>query len=101
MLPAVDPRLHEHRDGSPGQDAEGGKPAGGRQVNPAEIGTRGQLRQQQADGQGEQLYTRAGSFSPDYQGDLRTTSGQYLQGWALDDKEQIANIRRQLGLAGT
>ncbi|MGD9510004.1 MAG: flagellar hook protein FlgE [Geminicoccaceae bacterium] len=44
------------------------------------------------DGQGEQLYTRAGSFTPDYQGDLRTTSGQYLQGWALDANEQIVDV---------
>jgi flagellar hook protein FlgE len=44
------------------------------------------------DGQGEQLYTRAGSFSPDYQGDLRTTSDQYLQGWALDANEQVVDV---------
>ena len=43
-------------------------------------------------GQGEQLYTRAGSFSPDYQGDLRTTSGNYLQGWALDADEAIIDV---------
>ena len=59
------------------------------------------------DGQGEQLYTRAGSFSPDFQGDLRTTSGNYLQGWALDADEaiidvntlQTVNIRSINGLA--
>ena len=44
------------------------------------------------DGQGEQLYTRAGSFSPDFQGDLRTTSGNYLQGWALDADEAIVDV---------
>ncbi|MFO1048931.1 MAG: flagellar hook protein FlgE [Geminicoccaceae bacterium] len=44
------------------------------------------------DGQGEQVYTRAGSFSPDYQGDLRTTSGYYLQGWALDANEQVVDV---------
>lgn len=44
------------------------------------------------DGQGEQLYTRAGSFSPDFQGDLRTTSGYYLQGWALDADEQVVDV---------
>jgi flagellar hook protein FlgE len=44
------------------------------------------------DGQGEQLYTRAGSFSPDFQGDLRTTSGHYLQGWALDADEAIVDV---------
>jgi flagellar hook protein FlgE len=46
------------------------------------------------DGQGEQLYTRAGSFSPDFQGDLRTTSGLYLQGWALDADEAIIDVNQ-------
>ena len=46
------------------------------------------------DGQGEQLYTRAGSFSPDYQGDLRTTSGHYLQGWALDADEEVIDVNQ-------
>jgi flagellar hook protein FlgE len=46
------------------------------------------------DGQGEQLYTRAGSFSPDFQGDLRTTSGYYLQGWALDADEAIIDVNQ-------
>lgn len=45
-----------------------------------------------ADGGGEQLYTRAGSFSPDYLGNLRTPSGHFLQGWALDADEQIADV---------
>ncbi len=40
----------------------------------------------------EQLYTRAGSFEPDFLGDLRTPSGFYLQGWALDADEEIADI---------
>ncbi len=43
-------------------------------------------------GAGEQLYSRAGSFNPDAQGDLRTPSGYYLQGWALDANEAIANL---------
>lgn len=30
------------------------------------------------------LYTRAGSFSPDKDGNLRNSAGFYLQGWALD-----------------
>lgn len=45
-------------------------------------------------GDGEQLYTRAGSFEPDFEGKLRTASGQYLQGWALDADEEIADINR-------
>ena len=46
------------------------------------------------DGSGEQLYTRAGSFNPDFQGDLRTASGHYLQGWALDANEAIVDVNR-------
>jgi flagellar hook protein FlgE len=41
---------------------------------------------------GEQLYTRAGSFSPDFVGNLRTPSGQYLQGWELDANQQIVDV---------
>lgn len=44
------------------------------------------------DSLGEQLYTRAGSFSPDFLGNLRSTSGSYLQGWALDADENIIDI---------
>lgn len=46
----------------------------------------------QAGGAGEQLYTRAGSFNPDFQGDLRTSSGHYLQGWALNANEAIVDV---------
>jgi flagellar hook protein FlgE len=35
------------------------------------------------DAAGQQLYTRAGSFTPDHLGNLRTASGFYVQGWAL------------------
>ncbi len=46
-----------------------------------------------ADGvEGEQLYTRAGSFEPDYLGNLRTPSGFYLQGWVLDATESIVDV---------
>ncbi len=48
----------------------------------------------EADSSGEQLYTRAGNFTPDYLGNLVTPSGFYLQGWALDANEQIADINR-------
>ena len=41
---------------------------------------------------GERLYTRAGSFASDFLGNLRTPSGQYLQGWSLDADEQIVDI---------
>jgi len=46
----------------------------------------------EADTSGEQLYTRAGSFSTDFLGNLVTPSGQYLQGWALDADENIIDI---------
>lgn len=44
------------------------------------------------DGTGAQFYTRDGSFTPDSLGNLRTASGFYLQGWALDANQQIANV---------
>lgn len=42
-----------------------------------------------ADSQGRQLYTRAGSFLPDALGNLRMPTGQYLQGWRLDENEAV------------
>ncbi|MEO1091034.1 MAG: flagellar hook protein FlgE [Pseudomonadota bacterium] len=45
-----------------------------------------------ADGSGEQLYTRAGSFEPDYLGNLKTPAGFYLQGWVLDANENVVDI---------
>ncbi len=45
-----------------------------------------------ADGAGEQLYTRAGSFAPDFLGNLRTPAGQYLQGWLLDANETVVDV---------
>jgi flagellar hook protein FlgE len=44
------------------------------------------------DSTGEQVYTRAGSFAPDYLGNLRTPSGQYLQGWLLDANEAVVDV---------
>jgi len=42
----------------------------------------------------EQVYTRDGSFSPDFKGNLKTSTGFFLQGWALDAEENIANINQ-------
>jgi len=42
----------------------------------------------------EQLYTRDGSFEPDFMGNLRTPTGFYLQGWALDADENITDINQ-------
>lgn len=44
------------------------------------------------DSSGEQLYTRAGSFSADFLGNLRTPTGYMLQGWALDADENIIDV---------
>ncbi len=60
-----------------------------------------------ADATGEQLYTRAGSFSPDALGNLRTASGYYLQGWLLDasgnpvdpNSIETVNVRNVNGIA--
>ncbi len=40
----------------------------------------------------EQLYTRDGSFSPDFRGNLRTSTGFFLQGWKLDADENITDV---------
>lgn len=47
-----------------------------------------------ADGTGEQVYTRAGSFSPDFLGNLRTPSGYHLQGWLLDADENVVDVNQ-------
>lgn len=47
-----------------------------------------------ATGDGEQAYTRAGTFQPDAEGNLRMPGGHYLQGWALDDNGEIADINQ-------
>ncbi|MFW5681066.1 MAG: flagellar hook protein FlgE [Pseudomonadota bacterium] len=46
----------------------------------------------QANGPAEQFYSRAGSFEPDFFGNLRNPSGFYLQGWVLDVNEEIVDI---------
>ncbi len=45
-----------------------------------------------ATGGGGQFYSRAGSFFTDEFGNLRTSSGFYLQGWELDASENIVDI---------
>lgn len=47
-----------------------------------------------ADSSGRQLYTRAGSFLPDALGNLRMPTGQYLQGWLLDENEEVVDNTR-------
>src|SRR5262245_13076577 len=46
------------------------------------------------DSSGEQLYTRAGSFTEDNQGRLVNGAGYYLQGWQLDQQGNIININQ-------
>lgn len=48
----------------------------------------------QPDGTGDQLYTRAGNFRTDVLGNLRNAAGFYLQGWALDSNEQVINANQ-------
>ncbi len=45
-----------------------------------------------ADDTGAQLYTRAGSFKTDFLGNLRNSSGYFLQGWALDNNDEIIDV---------
>lgn len=46
------------------------------------------------DGTGDQLYTRAGSFKTDSLGNLRNSAGFYLQGWPLDNNEEIVDLNQ-------
>lgn len=45
-----------------------------------------------SDGTGDQLYTRAGSFKTDFLGNLRNSAGYYLQGWELDNNDEIVDV---------
>ncbi len=42
------------------------------------------------------IYTRAGNFTPDANGDLRNSSGYYLMGWALDQTGNIPSDRNDM-----
>lgn len=46
------------------------------------------------DGTGEQLYTRAGNFLPDYLGNMVNAAGFNLMGWALDVNENVVDINQ-------
>ncbi len=46
------------------------------------------------DNTGDQLYTRAGSFKADFLGNLRNSAGFYLQGWALNQNDEIADVNQ-------
>lgn len=48
----------------------------------------------QGNGLGNQLYTRAGSFHQDVQGRLVNSAGMYLEGWALTQAGTISNVNQ-------
>lgn len=50
---------------------------------------------------GEYFFTRAGSFRPDENGDLRNTAGYYLQGWPLDPAGNLPANTSVLGSTET
>lgn len=43
---------------------------------------------------GDQLYTRAGSFKADFLGNLRNSAGFYLKGWPLDQNDEIIDVNQ-------
>src|ERR1700744_1279528 len=49
-------------------------------------------------GTGTQEYTRAGSFTPDANGNLKNSAGLYLMGYALDSSGNIPSNSSQLSL---
>jgi len=49
-----------------------------------------------ADGSGEPLYTRAGSFTQDATGNLVNTAGLFLQGWPLDSAGNLPASQEDL-----
>jgi flagellar hook protein FlgE len=59
------------------------------------------------DGTGQEFYTRAGDFAPDFVGNMVNSSGFYLKGWPLDrdgniadlNNLEIVNVRQINGLA--
>ncbi len=49
-----------------------------------------------ADGSGRTLYTRAGNFTPDSNGDLKNAAGFYLEGWPVDINGNIPTDRNDM-----
>ncbi len=50
---------------------------------------------------GTYMYTRAGSFVPDENGDLKNAGGYYLQGWPIDSSGNIPSNRSDLTVLET
>lgn len=51
--------------------------------------------------QGQFMFTRAGQFTPDENGDLVNTAGHYLQGWPIDANGNIPTNRTSLAVLET
>jgi len=51
--------------------------------------------------EGTYMFTRAGSFQPDQDGDLRNSAGLYLQGWPIDANGNIPSNRSDLSVLET
>lgn len=53
------------------------------------------------DNTGEFLFTRAGEFSPDQNGNLRNSAGHFLRGWPIDENGDIPTNRTVLDVTQT
>jgi flagellar hook protein FlgE len=78
--------------------AQGGSLAGTSQTSMSIKGNGFFVVSDQAPGAGsqDQLYTRAGNFSPDANGNLVNAAGYYLQGWKLDTSGNLPADRSNL-----
>lgn len=67
--------------------------------SPTDLGINGNgffVVNQLSDGTGRTLYTRAGNFTPDSNGDLKNAAGFYLMGWPVDINGNIPTDRNDM-----
>ncbi len=67
--------------------------------SPTDLGINGNgffVVNQLSDGSGRTLYTRAGNFTPDSNGDLKNAAGFYLMGWPVDLNGNIPTDRNDM-----
>jgi flagellar hook protein FlgE len=67
--------------------------------SPTDLGINGNgffVVNQLSDGSGRTLYTRAGTFTPDSNGDLKNAAGFYLMGWPVDINGNIPTDRNDM-----
>ena len=67
--------------------------------SPTDLGINGNgffVVNQLADGSGRTLYTRAGNFTPDSNGNLKNSAGFYLEGWPVDINGNIPTDRNDM-----